>query len=228
MLKKFSKEYPLIILASIISCVIIACYIIFKNETDKYTIFELFFQLAIGIIINSLFFFTQIYLAHKKQCEYANKCIVVRINKILKGMKEIFNRLKDLYLNKEEINLTDEEQLMILLQRTCSEDYVNLIDPLKYGRENIAKFTVKEFIINRVTYIENEIEKLCTYYSNYISPDLMEVLELILNSTMHNTLARGILQFNTVIRFENLNHYSFYEPYFELIDKLEKIEKQYE
>lgn len=229
MLRKFTKEYPMIVWASFISCVVIFLYVIFERRLHNFTVVAIVFQLAVGIIINSLFFYTQIYLAQKKQREYANVCITNRINNIQDGMREIFDRLSELYLSAEErTDLLDEEQLLLLLQRTKMEDTVKLINPTKDIRTGSAEYTVREFITLKLELIERGIDRLCTYYNQYISPDLLMVFELITDSEMHNIFARKLMQSYNGVSFNNCNHDIYYKPYFELIGRLEDIKKQYE
>ena len=231
MLKRFSKEYPLVVGASTVSILVIIAYSIFADSTNCQvlsTVANILFQLSIGIIINSVFFFTQIYLAQKKQREYADKCIVKRITSIENHMKDIFKQLGKLYIDeyRENTDLSRNE-LKSIVKKVNSEDYVHVINPRRMNQEN-NHFKVKEWIISRVEYVERDIDRLCSYYAQYISPELSDVLDKILDSTMHNNLCRSMFQSPNGVVFQSMNQDIFFEPYYDLIDQLEQQKKMYE
>jgi len=231
MLKRFSKEYPLIVIASVVSAIVIVVYSIFANTIPCQTIStiaNILFQLSIGIIINSVFFFTQIYLAQRKQREYADKCIVKRIAMIQSYMKDIFRQLSKLYIEGYQENADiSKEELKSIIGQINSEDYVRVINPRLMNQEK-KHFKVREWIISRVEYVERDIDRLCTYYVQYLTPELSDILDQILDSTMHNNLCRSMFQSPNGVVFKSMNQDIFFEPYYNLIDKLEQQKKLYE
>ena len=89
-------------------------------------------------------------------------------------------------------------------------------------------FTVKEWIVSRVDFVESDADKLMNYYAPYINAELMNTMEHILKSNMHQNMARTFLQMPGGITFEKIKDDIFLKPYFVLMKKLEKIGLQYE
>lgn len=230
-MRRFAKEYPLIVGASIVSVIVIIAYSMFENSImckPLSTIANILFQLSIGIIINAVFFFTQIYMAQKKQREYANKCIIKRISSIQAYMREIFKQLGKLYIDGYQENMgISHNDVEELVKKVNSEDYVHVINPRLMNQEN-NQYKVKEWITSRVEFIERDIDRLCTYYAQYISPELSDVLDQILDSTMHNNLCRSMFQSPNGIVFRSMNQDIFFAPYYDLVEKLEQQKKKYE
>lgn len=143
-------------------------------------------------------------------------------------MKDIFRQLDKLYIEGyQENNDLPKDELESLVRKVNSEDYVHVINPRLMNQEK-NHFKVKEWIISRVEYIERDIDRLCTYYAQYISPELSDVLDQILDSTMHNNLCRSMFQSPNGIVFQSVNQDIFFEPYYDLIDQLEQQKKMYE
>lgn len=86
---------------------------------------------------------------------------------------------------------------------------------------------VKGWIITRLQFVEHEVDRIFKYYSAYVTPELMNVLERILKSTMHQNFARVILQSPDNISFECCNKDDFFKPYFELMIELESLKGQF-
>ena len=94
--------------------------------------------------------------------------------------------------------------------------------------DDTSRFTVKEWILTRLEFIEHEIDCIFKYYSFFITPELMQVLEKILKSRMHNNFARNLLQSPDNISFKECNEDIFFTPYFDLMKELESLKAQYQ
>ena len=189
--------------------------------------FNLLFQLSIGFVINFMFYVTQVYIPRMHQMKQTNDCIYERIEKIERNMKEIFARLAEVYIsgyNRDQ--QLSKDQLKFILQNLDFDQTVKVINANRANRSN-CYFTVKEWMASRMEFIEHDIDKLCTYYATYISPELMNILENILKSTMHQNMGRNFFQLPQKISFKECNEDIFFEPYYMLMEELEKIKKQY-
>ena len=88
-------------------------------------------------------------------------------------------------------NPTDEYFLELLRKI----DLNGRVAVLNIARVNITKvdkdayFTVREWIDLCVREVEDEIDKLLSYYSSFISPELMSILEQIPKSMVHRNMA---------------------------------------
>ena len=93
--------------------------------------------------------------------------------------------------------------------------------------DETSYYTVKEWIITRLEFVEHEIDCIFKYYSVYVTPELMSVLEKILGSTMHQNFARVTLQSPVNLSFEKCSEDYFFKPYFDLMMELESLKEQY-
>lgn len=195
--------------------------------------FNILFQLAIGFLINFMFYITQVYIPQQKQNEQAYKCIVQRLDSIVLHMKNVFEELCKIYLNKpyEIDNLTDE-QLLDILHHINGNDYVSVLnqaklDNVKRVGEQSNHFTVSEYLTNEVLRIEWEIDKTNTYYAAYITPELMNIMYTIPTSRFHENLVKSLLRIPAGITF-SCPEDDFLKPYYEMMKKLQEERNTYD
>lgn len=192
--------------------------------------FGLLFQLSVGFIINFIFFVTQIYIPQYKQNREANRCIHIRINGIVGHMREIFSQLGNKYMGKYDENNVSDEYCYELLKKINVNDRIGVLNVRRMHFPIIdenAHFTVKEWIISRVDFVESETDKLLKYYAPYIDTELMVTLEDILKSAMHQNMVRSLLQLPSEIYFESANNDIFLFQYYKLMKKLESVSEKY-
>lgn len=230
-MKKFIKSNKCISVFFTISITIVFAYILSIDKTEWFPHagdwFNVLFQLAIGFIINFIFYITQIYIPQQKEQKQAYKCIELRIKDIVDYMTEIFNYLALNYVKDyTSVDNLNEEQMFTMLINLNIDDEIKMINSSRVGMKN-QHFTVNEFIISRVQFIESSIDKLYIYYSQYISADLMDVLEKILKSTVHKNLLRSLLQISAEIPFKECKEDIFFMPYYKLMKKLNHIKNNY-
>ena len=193
--------------------------------------FNVLFQLSIGFIINFVFYITQVYIPQRKLTLQANNCIRARIQEIAHRMNEIFLELGKKYIGEYDENCITSEILLNALRKINFNDRISVLYPsrLNLGKiDDNSYFTVKEWILTRIEFIEHDTDALFKYYATYITPDLMKILERIPKTFMHYNLARKTFQmpFNTT--FEKCNEDIVLTPYFALMKELKAIEKQYQ
>ena len=229
-LRSFVKNNKLITICCMFSVLIIILYIgslgkkeIFSHVGDW---FSVIFQLAIGFIINFIFYVSQVYVPQIRQRKQAYRCIYKRISKVKTHMNTIFVQLGEKYVESyDNKNPLTEQQLSEICHNLNFSDEISVVNIQRIYQDN-SHFTVKEWLLSRIQYIESEINKLYLYYATYISSDLMEVFEKILESPMHQNMARSFLQSPINISFKK-GEDIFFEPYYKLMQELEKVGKMY-
>lgn len=220
--KRFIKLNKLITIFLGIAIFIIISYMASMNYTEWFSgaemLFNLFFQLSIGYIINFIFYVTQIYVPNYKRDQLARKCIQARINKIVRYMNDSIIQLSQIYNPGHKNTIFTEKDLKKLMVLKFS-DKINARNTVT-GKE----FSVIEWMITCVLKTESEIDKLYQYYPNYISAQLMDNLEKVLDSSYHYQIN---LFKNTIYEVDySQSNDCFFISYYNLIGELEKIKNQ--
>lgn len=226
-IKKFIEKNKLIFIFFIISLFIIVTYILTMdlpelfNGAEKW--YNLLFQVSIGYIINFMFYITQIYIPNCQRDATVKKCISVRLNHIISDMKQHISSLATVYIKNHPGSEYTEEELLQLLNLKFS-DQVDVLNASQTTGENFVYFTVREWIQERLTRTENDIDNLYKYYAANISEKLMITLEDILHSSYH-TVMKILLTVPNDVDFSQCNT-NYFAIYYELICQLEKIKKE--
>ncbi len=230
----FLKKNKLLTVCVGVSIVICVIYVFSLDETELFPHakdwFGLLFQISIGFIINFIFYVTQIYIPHYKQNKEAKRCISLRIENVVRYMRELLSYLGEKYMGyyKEE-DVTDE-YFLCLLKKISLHDRIRVLHVRRVNAPSIGEesyFTVKEWMLSRIEYTESEIDKIMKYYVPYINIELMTTLEDILKSVMHNSMAHILLQIPNGVSFKDNNEDIYLKPYFDLMKKLEIVGMHY-
>ncbi len=227
-MKKFLKENKCLSILAVIALIIIVLYIIsvyfpqiFPN-TDIW--FELLFQLAIGYIINFIFYILQVYLPRRKMELSIFKHINRRLTKLYGYMDGLFNQLCSLYCPDVNVNCLTKENLSQILKSIKSYHYITVIDPAKTMFQE-QRYTVKEWMIHNTKGVESEIDKLYKYYGQYLPSELIDVLEEICSSNMHNLMGRSLLAGAQDVDFSKCSDDIFLSPYYENMKEIDNIKR---
>lgn len=230
-MKMFFKGNKLISIVFVISLVVILLYVMTMDNQELFSHvekwFNIVFQLAIGFVINFMFYVTQVYVPEIKQMKKANACVYKRIDRIEAYMKEMLEHLAQRYV--EDFDYSKQittEQFITIMHNLDFDHEVNVIN-IKRANMHNCHFTVKEWMNSRMEFIEHDIDKLYIYYATYISPELMEVLEDILKSSMHQDMGRTFSHLPQKVTFNECNDDIFFEPYYKLMKRLNEVKKQY-
>ena len=234
-MRRFIKQNKVITACFVVSLAVISLYIFSLSETEWFPHagdwFNVLFQLSIGFVINFFFYVTQVYIPRQNLSQQANRCIHERIKNVIRRMDDIFRRIVEKYDGHYDENCITKEKLLEVLHKMKTHDRINVVAASRssfLGVNDNAYFTVKEWILSRKEFIEHEIDCIFKYYSQFITPELMEVLEDILESSMHKHLAGVILQSSNNISFEGCDVDDYLTPYFDLMKRLETIKEQYQ
>lgn len=183
-------------------------------------IYNLLFQLAIGYIINFMFYITQVYIPNSNRDITVRKCIAKRIEQIMEDMDSSLFQLAAVYAKGHSGKSYTDEELNSLLNLRFS-DNVNILKVPGTTRDNHVYFSVREWITKCILDTERDIDNLYRYYANDISTNLMEVLEAIPRSIYHSIMKTLLLNPGD-LDFSKCN-FNFFSDYYRLIQELENI-----
>lgn len=223
-IKAFIKKNKWITAFFFVSLFIIVSYIWTMEWPELFDgaeeIYNLFFQLAIGYIINFMFYITQVYIPNSSRDITVRKCISKRIEQLINDMDASLSQLAAVYAKGHSGKTYTDDELNALLNLRFS-DKVNVLNASRTTRDNLVYFSVREWLIKCITDTEKDIDNLYNYYANDISINLMEVLEAILRSTYHSIM-KTMLSVPNDTDFSSCNS-NFFADYYHLIQKLKSI-----
>ena len=221
----FIRKNKLIFSFFIISIVVISSYFLTMDWPEIFKgaelWFDFLFQLSVGYIINFMFYVTQVYVPNNRKETVARKNVSVRLEQIVRYMRDNISSLSKIYLENHK-SYTEEELFNVLCKLRFS-DNVKVLDAARTTRENLVYFTVREWIRECIYKTEDEIDKLYRYYSFYISEELMRILEKILHSNYHSIM-RTLLVAPNDVDFSQCTNFLF--EYYMLICELENVNKK--
>ena len=210
-IKIFIKRNKIIFAFFIISIIVVAAYYLTMDLPELFNgaerWFNLLSQLSIGYIINFIFYVTQVYIPNNKRDSMARKNVSIRVKQIVGNMRSSLSSLAEIYLDGHTGADYTNEELAALSQLKLS-DNVKVVKANMTTKDNFVYFTVREWLGECIRKTENEIDKLYRYYPTYISEELMQGLEDVLNSTYH-TAMKTILVVPGVISLKRLLNHHF-------------------
>lgn len=234
-MRRFVKCNKVISASFVVSFAIIALYIFSLKKIEWFPYagewFNVLFQLSVGFVINFIFYVTQVYIPRQNLTRQANRCIQERIQNVVDKMDDIFRRIVEKYDGKYDKCCVTREKLLDVLHKMKINDRINVVAasrafPIHLNESSY--FTVREWIITRLEFVEHDIDCIFKYYSFFVTPDLMFVFEKILKSPMHKNFARSILQSPGDLSFEKCDEDIFFTPYFDLMKELESLKELYQ
>lgn len=131
-------------------------------------IYNLFFQLAIGYIINFMFYITQVYIPNSNRDITVRKCIAKRIEQLINDMDASLSHLAVVYAKGHSGKSYTDEELNSLLNLRFS-DKVEVLNASRTTRDNYVYFSVREWLLKCITDTKRDIDNLYKYYANDIS-----------------------------------------------------------
>lgn len=223
----FIRKNKLIFSFFIISIVVISSYFLTMDWPELFKGAELWFnflfQLSVGYMINFMFYVTQVYVPNNRKEAVARKNVSVRLEQIVRYMRDNISSLSKIYLENHKSDAYTEEEFFNVLCKLRFSDYVKVLDAARTTRENLVYFTVREWIRECIYKTEDEVDKLYRYYSFYISEELMRILEKILHSNYHSFM-RTLLVAPNDVDFSQCTNFLF--EYYMLICELENVNKK--
>lgn len=215
-MKFFITQHKVLAIFVILSIAIVALSLFSLNNSP---IRLLVIQIAIGYLINFIFYVTLSYLPERRKMIVASKIIVQHINRIIADMRAFPNAMikqfpYDSSSRKEQIkHATHDFDSKIILE------YAGLC--LNYSGKT-GKWVAEDLIYTKAMRVEENIDFILKYYSYAVKPELDEIFNKILHSGVHTTLKT---MHEHSADFSNGSD-EFVE-YDELADELEKVKKSY-
>lgn len=226
---EFAKKNRWITACFFVSIGVIISYILTWNLPELFNgaglWYNILFQLAIGYVINFMFYVTQVYLPNKKHETKIKELIAKRIDKLIRDMDSTLCYLAKKYANKtcslaDSGNVYTEEELAQMMNLRFS-DTVD-VEKANIPRQDKHKyFTVREWLRTCIHNVEDDIDKLYKYYGADISIELMDALENILGSSYHSIMPT-LLTVPNDVNFSS-SKLPMFSEYYRLIQALRKI-----
>lgn len=225
-IRVFIDKNKLITAFFAISVAVIVAYILSMDLREWFNgagdWFNLLFQLAVGYIINFMFYVTQVYVPSSKRNAIVQTCIKKRISLLIADMDKSLLHLADIYTENHTGPDYTEDELKQLLHKLRFSDEVNVIDARKTRGANFVHFTVRDWLANCIFETERDIDNLFKYYAADIPVELMEILEKIPRSTYHSVM-RTLLAAQDDVDFSGAASdpkSNFFVEYYNLIQEL--------
>lgn len=222
-MRRFIKENRWITGILLLSIVIIISYLAsldmpewFKNAGD---VFNLFYNLAIGYCVSFIFYLLQVYIPLLKKTEKVNEQIHRRLLFLSNDMNELIKEVVKVQFKDIPKEPYTEDQLKELLNVVTSQKLK--IAKLETSRTGyLDYFTLKEWLRTRIISVEKDIDRLLTYYAEYLDADVVADLEEILNTSIH-TYVKSIIGSTEDFNFAGTED-NFYWQYYHLSQKIKE------
>ena len=189
-----------------------------SNENSP--IFILLDQIAVGFVINFIFYITLSFIPEKRKQETARIIIARRLKYMIGQMKQFPDAIikqfapdecenRNARLTKASENLDSRWELDSAgLCLSSSGKYV--------------KWTVGDFLYTKTMRVEEELDEILRYYSYAVTPELDELFDKILQTGIHTSLKMWHEHNSPFI-----NASDEFVKYDELADELEKVQRLY-
>lgn len=213
-MKFFITQHKVLVIFVILSIAIVVLSLFSLNNSP---IRLLIVQIAIGYLINFIFYVTLSYLPERRKMIVASKIIVQRINRIIADMRAFPNAMIkqfpfDSPSRKEQIkHATHNFNSKIILEHAglC----------LNYSGKT-GRWLAEDLVYTKAKRVEENIDFILKYYSYAVKPELDEIFDKILHTGVHTV-------FKTM--HEHAKEYSNssdeFVEYDKLADELEKVKK---
>lgn len=213
-MKFFILQHKALAIFVILSIAIVVLSLFSLNNSP---IRLLIVQIAIGYLINFIFYVTLSYLPERRKTIVANKIIVQRINRIIADMRAFPNAMIkqfpfDSSSRKEQIkHATHDFDSKIILEHAglC----------LNYSGK-MGKWIAEDLIYTKAKCVEENIDFILKYYSYAVRPELDEIFNKILHTGVH-TIFKTMHEHSA----DFSNGSDEFVEYDGLADELEKVKK---
>lgn len=228
---QFVESNRIISILAFVSVIIILSYILTMDCPELFPgaerWFNLMFQLSIGFFTSFVFYITQIFIPEYKAKVIINKNVKKRVGKIINDMDRSLSALVNKYSsNKGKDNGKYTNQA--LNEAKCKlrfNDDSNIVDASLTTVEMLSNpvyIKVGQWIKQCIYYTERDIDMLFRHYAPYLSPNLTDTLESILNSVYHTQVSEFI-SYASEVSFGKMEP-DFLVEYSNLMEKLKEIQ----
>lgn len=219
-MKKFMDEYKILVFVFLFSTIYVVAYPFIDAGVSDFGTFaiilDILFQLGIGLIVNTIFLYTQVYLMKTKQQKYIDVRIAESLKTICFEISNLFSNMNEMYKIKGSIEEYEESDFLLLLRKVDLKGIV----PRVISPRTSQHYILKDYIVDTIGKIETRAEKLCRMFGPYLSMEVLSILDEIMNSTMHVNFARCLLCYQE--DFSQCEQDPYFFSYYELMKRLEK------
>lgn len=215
-MKKFYYNNKIISILLIVSLMVIVLHFISLGEPEWFPhagdAFDVLNNIAIGYVVNFIFYVTQIYIPYVKK----NRIIYACINERL---KDIGNTMMDLFSGISGLKPPYDDSFFAQLLTVRLNDETRIADARSTNRDRFVYFTLRELMASNICAVDRKIDTFVSYYKEYLQPEVMTDLEAVKKSLLH-TAMRQVLAIPDNLRFNNMSESNFYKDYYTLAEKL--------
>lgn len=214
---KFLRQHKTLFLFLVLSVATIVCSLCWNVE--KYPIALLLSQIAVGYVINFIFYVTLSYWPSKRKIDVANKIISRKIEQIISNIKAFPEAMmkqfpSEFSSRKERVRHATfgyYSELILEHAGLC------LLNSGKY-----KKWKAGNYLYTKTRLVEDDMDFILKYYSEAVLPELDEVFDKIRHTSVHTAL-KMMHECNR----QYTNSSDSIVEYDELTDELEKVKQLY-
>ena len=181
----------------------------FRHAGDAFDVLN---NIAIGYVVNFIFYVTQIYIPSIRK----NRIIYACINERL---KDIANTMMGLFSGITGLQAPYDDSFFDQLLTVRLNDETRITDTRRTNRDSFVYFTLRELLGNNINAVDRKIDTFISYYKEYLHPEVMSDLEAVKHSLLH-TAMRQILAIPNDVWFDNMNEPNIYKDYYTLAKKV--------
>lgn len=216
-MRYFIKQHKCLIIFAIISIAMIVLSLIFK--CDKSPVLLLIVQIAIGYLINVIFYVTLSYLPTKRKTEMSYKIISQKIDRIVADMKDFPNAMIKQFPSNSPSRKEQIKQATYGFYSGLTLEYAGLC---LCSSGEYKKWNAGNFLYTKARLVEDNMDFILKYYADSVLPELDEVFEKIRHTSVHTAL-KMLLECNRPYT----NSSDSIVEYDNLADELEKVKNLY-
>lgn len=218
-IKRFCRENRLLFAGACVSLLVIVAYSAFYNQIKLLSSgirwFEILLQIAIGYIINLMFYITQIYLPSIKKSITIALHMSKQLDKIIKDMEDLFKIMGRTFTNADHRYVINREDFKLFNEFDLSKSVPVL--SLATG-ENLS---MREYLTRQFGFINEKILLLLRLHSEECSPELFTTLTNISSAELYELMFWILQNKNDKHKFVMQN--CIYTEYYDLLCSLKEI-----
>ena len=177
-------------------------------------------QIAVGFVINFIFYITLSFIPEKRKLETVRKIIARRLDYMVGQMKKFPDAIIKQFA-------PDERENRKARLAKASENLDSLWELESAGlclssSGKYVKWTIGDFLYAKTKRVEEELDSILRYYSYAVTPELDELFDKILHTGIHTSLKMWHEHNSPFV-----NASDEFVKYDDLADELEKIQRLY-
>lgn len=215
---KFALQHKLLVLFLALSITAIGSSFCCGVENNPVAI--LIVQIAVGYVINFIFYITLSFLPEKRKMDVAAIIIGKRISRIVADMRAFPDAMIKQFPSDNQCRAEQVKNATCKFKSDLVLEYAGICLH-RSGEE--TKWTAGDFFYTKAKRVEENIDFILKYYSYGVKPELDEIFDKILHTGVHTALA---MMHESNKKFSNDS--DEFVKYDELADELKRIQRSYE